>query len=82
VNKVTPLFGGEVAATAEPRESVVAVAEELLEMARSGQAQMLAVVYMGPDNLCGYRIAGLTGAYSAIGAAQMVLYRLIEEAKQ
>lgn len=74
--EVKPLFGGF---THQPEvvETVVEILEQMLELARSGQMNGLAMASVDYRGLCNYAIAGRVGGYALLGAMEMVKAELI-----
>ena len=60
MNKVVSLHGGPVGPTtpSEPDENVVAILEELLERAKTGEISALAYAYLLPEHAVGTGWAG------------------------
>lgn len=65
------LNGAQLPEPGQPNRDTVAVLEDLLEMARSGEIIGVSVAMMHADRSCAYRVVGVVGGYSMIGAMEM-----------
>lgn len=61
----------------EPRQTIIDTCEELLRMAKAGEMQGLAAAFLHRDHTASFRIAGLAGSYTLLGAIGVVERRLI-----
>jgi hypothetical protein len=78
--KVAALFGGPTGER-KVNPDVVALFEEYVEMARSGQICGAAVVYLCPDGQNGYDLRGRVGGHGMVGAATCLLSELVDVAR-
>lgn len=60
--------GGKTPYAGEPQEGCIALLEEALERARSGEIQAVFLAFSDKDGAGGYRFGGLLGSYSLFGA--------------
>lgn len=67
-----------VPAAGVPQSDVIEALEWLLERARSGEVQTVAVAFMDKDSLASWRVQGLVGGYSFLGAVDMLHHALRE----
>ena len=59
-------------------ENTVAVLEELLEKAKSGEIVGVCAAILYHDKLAGYRIGGFIGGYAMLGALNVMHQECIE----
>jgi len=64
--------------TSEPNTGVVAFLEDLLEEARAGDVQGVALASIDSERIGSYAIVGRVGGYSMQGAADCVVRELAE----
>lgn len=80
MTEVVSMFGGEVPATGEPRQSVIELLEMLLERANAGNLQAVGVVTTDIDGCAAWHASGLLGGYSMIGALAILNAFLMDAA--
>jgi hypothetical protein len=76
--KVVSLRGTEIIPPGEPRPKVIALCEELLERARSGDLMGLSVVRYHADDTHSYQHEGRS-TYATIGAVEMLKLHLAQD---
>lgn len=75
--KVTALFGGPTGEM-EVHQGAVSVARDALELCESGEVVGIGVVLLYRDRLSGFRLGGLVGSYSMIGATTMLQDAIVD----
>ena len=74
---VKSLFGGPTGVP-EPNETCISQLEEMLEMAKAGEIIGVSVAAVTKDGLALYRLAGLVGGFSMLGAMDVAKAELID----
>lgn len=77
---VVALYGEGVPELGEPQQDLIKELEAVLDLARRGEVVGGGIALLHSNRLSSSRVAGLTGTYSLVGAAQIVLKRLTEDA--
>lgn len=76
MRNVASMFGGPTGIRTR-NESVIEVLRELLEKAEAGEIVGVITAQIYHDGLSGFRIGGLVGSYSMVGALEMAKADLI-----
>ena len=76
INKVIEINSGIDITPGIVNEKTVEALEEALEQARSGEIVGVSIIKRHPDSLTSYHIAGISGGYSMVGAANCVMLEL------
>ena len=77
MSNVKSMFGGPTGEP-EPCQATIDVLEEYLELARSGEVIGIVLAGLHKDRLATFRLGGKLGAYSILGAVEIMKHRLVE----
>jgi hypothetical protein len=77
--KIVSLTGGPVPdAALEPNAGAIKALEYVLERARAGEVIGVGVIALHADRLSSWRVGGLVGSHSMVGAATMLQAHLVQ----
>ena len=78
--KVVSLRGNEIVPPGTPRPKVIALLEDLLERARSGELMVLSAVWQSSDESYSFHHEG-RGGYGLVGALETLKTKIVDDLK-